>query len=87
MESDILVKGFRQAETNHGVHYMFLVGDGDSSVLRSIHEGVPEWGRYVRKKCVNHALKNYRAKLELIVKENPTFKGAGGLIKKKKSRG
>lgn len=36
MESDILVEGFRHAESTHGVWYMFLVGDGDSSVLSSI---------------------------------------------------
>ena len=80
MESDILVEGFRQAEQTHGVRYMHLVGDGDSSVLSSIHQKVPEWGRFVRKiECVNHCLKNYRAKLELIVKENPAYKGAGKL--------
>ncbi len=33
MESDILVEGFRQAEQTHGVCYMHLAGDGDSSVL------------------------------------------------------
>lgn len=83
MESDILVEGFNQAEQTHGVRYMYLVGDGDSSVLSSIHQGVPGWGRYVRKiECVNHALKNYRSKLEAIVKENPTYKGAGGLTQK-----
>ena len=77
MESDILVEGFRQAEQTHGVRYMHLVGDGDSSVLNSVHQMVPVWGRYVRKiECVNHALKNYRAKLENIVKENPAYKGA-----------
>ena len=83
MESDILVEGFRQAETTHGVRYMHLIGDGDSSVLSSIHERVPVWGRYVRKiECVNHALKNYRAKLEAIVKEKPSYKGAGKLTQK-----
>ena len=83
MESDILVEGFRQAETTHGVRYMQLIGDGDSSVLSSIHERVPVWGRYVRKiECVNHALKNYRAKLETIVKDKPSYKGAGKLTQK-----
>ena len=78
MESDILVEGFRQAEQTHGVRYMYLVGNGDSSVLSSIHQRVPEWGRFVHKiECVNHALKNYRSKLELIVKENPAYMGAG----------
>ena len=83
MESDILVEGFNQAERTHGVRYMRLVGDGDSSVLSCIYSGVPLWGRYVRKiECVNHVLKNYRARLEQIVKDNPRFKGAGRLTQK-----
>lgn len=66
---------------------MHLVGDGDSSVLSSINQKVPVWGRYVRKiECVNHVLKNYRAKLEEIVKENPTYKGAGKLTQKQIKR-
>ena len=65
MEADIVVEGFKHAETMHGVRYMFLIGDGDSSVLTSIQQSVPGWGRYVRKiECVNHVLKNYRSKLE-----------------------
>ena len=87
MESDILVEGFRQAEQTHGVRYMHLVGDGDSSVLNSVLQMVPVWGRYVRKiECVNHALKNYRAKLENIMKENPAYKGAGKLTQKQIKR-
>lgn len=83
MEADIVVEGFRHAETMHGVRYMFLIGDGDSSVLTSIQQSVPEWGRYVRKiECVNHVVKNYRSKLEGIVKENPSFKGPGRLTQK-----
>ena len=83
MESNILVEGFNQAERTHGVRYMRLVGDGDSSVLSCIYSGVPLWGRYVRKiECVNHVLKNYRARLEQIVKDNPRFKGAGRLTQK-----
>ena len=83
MESDILVEGFQQAEQTHGVCYMRLVGDGDSSVMNSIHQKVPVWGRFVLKiECVNHALKNYRGKLELIVKENPAYKGADKLTQK-----
>ncbi len=43
MESDIII---RQAENIHGVRYMHVVGDGDGSVLNSIHKKVPVWGRY-----------------------------------------
>lgn len=57
---------------------MHPVGDGDSSLYSS-----PVWGRYVKNiECVNHVLKNYRAKLELIVKENPGYKGAGKMTQK-----
>ena len=88
MESDIIVEGFKQAEQTHGIRYIHLIGDGDSPVLSSIHQGVPVWGRFVCKiECVNHALKNYGSKLELIVKENPAYKGAGKLTQKKKSGG
>ena len=83
IESDILVEGFRLAEITHGVCYMQLIGDGDFSVLSSIHERVPVWGRYVCKiEGVNCALKNYRAKLETIVKYKPSYNGAGKLTQK-----
>lgn len=69
METDIVMEGFSQAEITHGVRYMHLVGDGDSSVLTSIHQRVPVWSIFVRKiECVNHAIKNYRGKLEAVVK-------------------
>ena len=87
MESDILVEGFKQAESVHQVRYMFLIGDGDSSVLHSIHTKVPVWGRYIQKiECANHALKNYRSKLEAIVKDNKGYKGKHGLSQKQIKR-
>ena len=82
MESDILVEGFRASEATHGVRYMEVIGDGDSSVLAAIRSQVI-WGPYVLKlECANHACKNYRAKLEAIVHDNPRFKGRGGLTQK-----
>ena len=79
-DGDIVVEGFRQAESTHGVRYMHFVGDGDSSILTSIHQRVPVWGIFVRKiECVNHAIKYYRGKLEAIVKDRPYFNGAGKL--------
>ena len=41
MEADIIVEGFNQAEEMHGVRYMGLIGDGDSSVYANIQEKVP----------------------------------------------
>lgn len=42
MEGDIIVEGFKEAETKHGSRYMRIVGDGDSSVYAKIREEVPE---------------------------------------------
>jgi len=33
MESDILLEGFLEAESTHGLHYMRIIGDGDPSVM------------------------------------------------------
>ena len=82
VEADILVEGFRMSETTHGVRYMEVIGDGDSSVLAAIRSQVM-WGPYVKKlECVNHACKNYGAKLESVVHDNPRYKGRGGLTQK-----
>ena len=68
METDILVEGFRAAESMHGLRYMRMTGDGDSSVLTNIHTNVPCWGRKVTKvECANHAVKCYRSRLEKII--------------------
>ena len=36
MEADDILVGFGQAEKTHGLRYMWLVGDGDSSVYAKI---------------------------------------------------
>ena len=33
METDILVSGFNTGEEMHGVRYLRVIGDGDSSVM------------------------------------------------------
>ena len=64
MEADIIAAGFQQSEAMHEVRYMKVVGDGDSSVLYTIHTTVP----YARDKsklyCANHCVKCYRSHLE-----------------------
>ena len=83
MESDIIVEGFRLSESTHGLRYMWMIGDGDSSVHHSIITSV-SYGRYVQKvECSNHAVKCYRSGLEKLAKENPTFKGRNGLTSNK----
>ena len=64
MESDILLKGFSQAESVHGVRYTRFVGDGDSLVHTTLLQGVPRWGYAIKKlECANHACKCYREEL------------------------
>ncbi|VDI64653.1 Hypothetical predicted protein [Mytilus galloprovincialis] len=41
MESDILVEGFKQAEKVHGLRYMQLIADGDSSVYAKFRKKYP----------------------------------------------
>jgi len=38
MEVDIILKGFEQAEREHGVRYLRMVGDGDSSVYPTLED-------------------------------------------------
>ena len=61
MEADIILEGFQQAEGEHGVRYIRMVGDGDSSVYPTLVERVPVWGYAIKKlECANHACKCYR---------------------------
>lgn len=83
METDMLVEGFRAAETMHGVRYMRMVGDGDSSVLANIQVNVIGWGRHVTKvECANHSVKCYRNRLEKITQDFPKYKGKGKLTQR-----
>ena len=85
MESDIIVCGFNAAEEMHGVRYMRVIGDGDSSVLSDIQQFVPVWGNTVTKiECANHAIKCYRNRLEKIIQDFPKYKykGRGKLTKR-----
>ena len=76
MESDIILEGFLAAEKQHGVRYINFVGDGDSSVYPTLVSNVPGWGYSIKKQeCANHALKCYRASLEQLIKDKPSYKG------------
>ncbi|XP_076081060.1 uncharacterized protein LOC143051967 [Mytilus galloprovincialis] len=82
MESDVILQGFLEAEKKHGVRYMRIVGDGDSSVFAKIREEVPGWGRSVKKEeCANHVSKCFRSNLEKLVTDNPLYKGRHHLSK------
>ena len=43
MEMDIILVLFKAAETQHSVHYINFIGDGDSSVYPTMVGGVPRW--------------------------------------------
>ena len=49
MEADMIVGGFKAAESLHGLRYMRMTGDGDSSVLANIQASIPGWGGKVTK--------------------------------------
>ena len=86
MESDIIAEGFRLSEQLYGLRYMFVIGDGDSSVMATIRQSVL-YGVYVNKiECANHACKAYRSRVEALAKDNPQFRGKGGLTKKAMQR-
>ena len=41
MEVDIILEGFRLSEEIHGLRYLWLIGNGNSSVYHSVVTGVP----------------------------------------------
>ena len=76
METDILVRGFKEAETKYGLCYTRFTGDGDSLVHANLVTPVPGWGHTIRKvECTSHAVKCYRGALEKLVAEKPHYKG------------
>ena len=80
MESDIILEGFRQSEEMHGLRYLWLIGDGDSSVYHGVVTGVPSYGRDITKvECANHAIKCYRNRLEALCNDKPGYRGKHGL--------
>ena len=61
METDIILEGFKAAESKYGLRYTRVTGDGDSSVYPTLIQNVPGWGYAIQKlECANHACKCYR---------------------------
>ena len=80
METDIILQGFKEAESKYGLRYTKFVGDGDSSTHPNLITGVPCWRHAIKKlECANHAIKCYRGALEKLVQEKPHYKGKGRL--------
>ena len=87
MESDIIVQGFREAESKYGLRYTKFVGDGDSSVYPNLITGVPQWGHAIHKiECAKHAIKCYRGALEKLAQENVNYRGKGKLTSNMRKR-
>ena len=82
MEADAILEGFNACEVVHGVRYMRVIGDGDSSVMATLQSKGPHWARHVTKiECANHACKCLRSNLEKLVDEKPNYKGKNKLTK------
>ncbi|OXU21297.1 hypothetical protein TSAR_011565 [Trichomalopsis sarcophagae] len=61
MEKDIVVQGFLESVEKHKLIYKTVIGDGDSSVYKSILDSNPyrQYGIRVEKvECTNHLLRN-----------------------------
>ena len=66
------LKGF---SNQHGLRYLWLIGDGDSSIYHSIVTGVPSYGRDITKvECANHAVKCYRNRLKVLCNDKPDYR-------------
>ena len=75
MEVDIIIEGFKQSKALHGLRYVRMIGDGDSSVHHAVCTGVPSYGRLIQKpECANHAVKCYWSSLEKLAKEKVNLK-------------
>ena len=77
MESDIILEGFKEAESTHGVRYMRLKGDGDSSVYTRKRDEIPVWGRFV----VKEEFSNHVTMSRKLVSDNPLCEGKNQLTK------
>nr|XP_022909154.1 uncharacterized protein LOC111420407 [Onthophagus taurus] len=81
METDILVEAFNNSISMHGVKYLKMIGDGDSSVYSKIRSNV-SYGMEVDKiECVNHLIKNFGKSLYKI-KTSATNDGVSSQARK-----
>ena len=79
METDTILEGFRQSENMHGLRYLWLIGDGDSSVYHSVVTGVSSYEHDITKvECANHAVKCNRNRLEALCNDKPQYRGKRG---------
>ncbi|CAG5102979.1 Protein of unknown function [Cotesia congregata] len=72
METDIITEGFRNSIEMHELIYKYVVGDGDSSVYKSIIDNDPyaEYSVWVEKiECKNHLFRNFCDHVEEVAKK------------------
>ena len=82
----IILEGFRQSDTQHGLWYTELITDGDSSVYPTLVQKVP-YGNLIKKvECANHAVKCFHRTLEHLVQDKPSYKGRGNLTEAMRTR-
>ncbi|CAI6350462.1 unnamed protein product [Macrosiphum euphorbiae] len=72
MEADGVVEGFLKSLEMHGLKFNRLIGDGDSSVTKRLHEIQPYGPNFYIKKieCCNHLLRNYITKLTTLARNS-----------------
>ena len=64
----------------HGLRYLWLVGDSDSSVYYSVVTAVAPYGHDIMMiKSANHAVKCFQNWLEALCNEKPLYCGKYGL--------
>lgn len=55
MEVSIILEGFMRSVEMHNLKYVYLIGDGDSSVTKKLIEARPYGSKLVQKiECCNH---------------------------------
>lgn len=70
-ESDIIAEGFNFSLQMHGLIYGYIVGDGDSSVIKKNNDSKPYGKRIIKKiECKNHLIRNDYNKLRELCKKH-----------------
>lgn len=71
MEADIIVEGFSNSVSMHGVKYAKVVGDGDSNVYKKVLDANPYHNIRIEKiECKNHLLRNACNRLQSICRDS-----------------
>ena len=80
MKSNIIVERFKSSEKTHGLQYLWMIGDGDSSIFYLCVLGYIPYYRLVQKvECSNHAIKCYCGALGKLAKGQCNFSERNGL--------